>query len=549
MDRRSTIATLLGRKRKHQRTAQSLSSGLEAYTGPWELEQAAHLLRRATFCPNYENIQNAVQQGLDTIVAELLADRPEPEPPLNYFYEEDPNVPIGETWIDAPYSVSADFIAYRSRSLAGWTGQLLLQEGTSIREKMVLFWHNHFVTGGINESRFVYDYSKLLRQYALGNFREFTKAMTINPLMLRYLNGNQNTADAPNENYARELLELFTIGKGAPAGPGDYTTFTEEDVIQIARVLTGWRDTGYFDLVGNPVGAVFRQFRHDTGTKQLSPRLGSAVINNEGEEEFRTLIDIIFEQNEVARFISRKLYRWFVFYQIDDAVESDVIEPMAQLLIDNDFEIKPVLEALLKSAHFYDIAQRGCMIKNPIDFVFTSFNQFRTPPLMDLVAQYELGLGILQFAGQQLMAYYAPPNVAGWPAYYQEPSYYQLWINAVSLPQRMEFTAAFVNIGFEIRGEQIILDALAFVDSIDNPSDPEAMIREFASILFAQEIADNQIAYLKQVLLAGLPDSVWQEEYFNYAADPSNEEKAAPVRAKLRLLLTVMLTMPEYFLM
>ncbi|MEL6637926.1 MAG: DUF1800 family protein [Bacteroidota bacterium] len=309
MDRRSTIATLLGRKRVPSPATQSLSAGLEPYNGPWELAQAGHLLRRTTYCAHYENLQLSVQQGLDATLAELLADRPAPEPPLNHFFANDPNVPVGETWVNAPYSATENYIPYRNNSLYGWTGQLLLTEGISVREKMVLFWHNHFVTGGINEPRFIYDYSRTLREYALGNFREFTKAMTINPLMLRYLNGNQNTAEAPNENYSRELLELFTIGKGEPAGPGDYTTFTEDDVVQMARVLTGWRDTGFYDLAGNPVDSVFRAFRHDNGTKQLSHRFGNAVISNGGEGEFRTLIDIIFQQPEVARFISRKLYR------------------------------------------------------------------------------------------------------------------------------------------------------------------------------------------------------------------------------------------------
>ncbi len=549
MDRRSTIATLLGRKRVPSPATQSLSAGLEPYNGPWELAQAGHLLRRTTYCAHYENLQLSVQQGLDATLAELLADRPAPEPPLNHFFANDPNVPVGETWVNAPYSATENYIPYRNNSLYGWTGQLLLTEGISVREKMVLFWHNHFVTGGINEPRFIYDYSRTLREYALGNFREFTKAMTINPLMLRYLNGNQNTAEAPNENYSRELLELFTIGKGEPAGPGDYTTFTEDDVVQMARVLTGWRDTGFYDLAGNPVDSVFRAFRHDNGTKQLSHRFGNAVISNGGEGEFRTLIDIIFQQPEVARFISRKLYRWFVYYEISDTVETAVIEPMAQLLIDNDFEVKPVLEVLFRSAHFYESAQRGCMIKNPMDFVFNAFNQFRTPALTSLAARYELGLSILTFVGLQLMTYYNPPSVAGWPAYYQEPVYYQLWINSVSLPQRMQFSVGFVTTGFVVRGQRVIIDVLAFVDSINNPSDPDAMIREFVGILFAQELADNQLAYLKQVLLPGLPDAVWQEEYINYVAEPTNEEKAAPVRTKLQLLLSVMLTMPEYFLM
>ena len=109
---------------------------------------------------------------------------------------------------------------------------------------MTLFWHNHFVVefGDINDARMGYEYCRLLRQHALGNFKQLAKDVTVTPAMLRYLNGNQSTVGAPNENYGRELLELFTVGKGPLIGPGNYTNYTEADVQAAAKVLTGWRD-------------------------------------------------------------------------------------------------------------------------------------------------------------------------------------------------------------------------------------------------------------------------------------------------------------------
>lgn len=549
MDRRSTIATLLGKKRTITQASSAAVAGLEPYTGAWDKSHAAHLLRRTTFSASYDHTLEAVNMGLDSVVDQLLADQPMPAPPVNVNFENDPNVPIGETWVDAPYSTLVNLTNYRANSLVGWTYQNLLNEGISVREKMVLFWHNHFVVEGINEARFIYRYSNLLRENALGNFKELTKQMTIEPAMLRYLNGNQNSANAPNENYARELLELFTVGKGELAGPGDYTTFTEDDVIQIARVLTGWIDRGYFSINNTPIQAQFIVPRHDTGTKQLSHRFNNATISNEGAEEYKTLIDIIFEQEAVARFICTKLYRHFVHYKISEETEANVIQPMAQLLIDNDFEIKPVLEALFKSAHFFDEAQRGCMIKNPIDYIFFSLNQFDTPEMSDLETKYLLGVGIGSFAELQLMAYYGPPNVAGWPAYYQEPSYYQLWINSVSLPQRVSYIAELINVGYPINNDLLILNPFSVVDKLDNPSNVDDLIEELANFLFPLGISTEQQVYLKNIILGGLPDSVWQEEYLNYSLDPTNESLVAPVRTKLRLLLSVMLTMPEYFLM
>ena len=119
----------------------------------------------------------------------------------------------------------------------------MLNEQASLREKMVLFWHNHFVTalGTIGDPRYGFRYNALLRKYALGNFKELALAITIDGAMLKYLNGNRNSKAAPDENYARELQELFTIGKGPEIGPGDYTNYTEDDVKAAAKVLTGWR--------------------------------------------------------------------------------------------------------------------------------------------------------------------------------------------------------------------------------------------------------------------------------------------------------------------
>ncbi|MBK8372664.1 MAG: DUF1800 family protein [Saprospiraceae bacterium] len=138
----------------------------------------------------------------------------------------------------------------------------MLKNNPHIREKMTLFWHNHFVIADINEPRVLYNYIVKLRRLSLANFKEMAKEITVDNGMLEYLNGRDNTREAPNENYARELLELFTLGKGNSVGNGDYTTYTETDIKEIARVLTGWIDVNTL-----PIRSEFRAARHDTGTK------------------------------------------------------------------------------------------------------------------------------------------------------------------------------------------------------------------------------------------------------------------------------------------
>ncbi|MCB0587951.1 MAG: DUF1800 domain-containing protein [Phaeodactylibacter sp.] len=551
MDRRATIATLLGRGPATAATAAAplVNSGLEPYTGPWEYEQAAHLLRRALFGPTYVQIREAAGQGLGPTLEQLFTPLPLPEPPLNHFFQEDPQVPVGQTWVDAPYYENVNVRGYRRQSLRAWTMELLYSEGASIREKLTLFWHNHFAVREINDAKFLYKHISLLRKYAWGNFRELVKAVTIDPAMLRFLNGNQNTRTAPNENFARELLELFTIGKGPLAGPGDYTNYTEDDIREIARVLTGWRDVGFFSTnPGISVGAIFRPFQHDSGQKQLSHRFNNILIEDMGDQEYAHLIDVIFQQDEAARFICRKLYRWFVYYVIDDNAEENVIAPMAQLLVDNDYEIQPALEALLGSAHFFDMLNVGPMIKNPLDFVMSSIKPFGVEFPQPLRPRYNGFLALFNSTVLQQMEYYNPPQVAGWKAYYQEPQYYRTWINATTLPIRMLVTDTMALNGFPAGDFRVRIDPLAFVETIDNPNDPNALIEEFVQILFPQPITDDQKAALKEVLIPGLPDFEWTVEYNLYLANPDDEELAEAVATKLRQLIQAMLSMPEFYL-
>ena len=526
-----------------------VSSGLERYSGPWTQTEAAHLLRRTSYGANLDQLKSAIDQGMDSTIEILLEVRPEPEYPVNYFYTQDPDVPIGSTWIDKLYSSTTNFIGYRRRSFAGYLLKNIYEEGMSITEKMITFWHNHFVTSSINDPKFDYYYFLLIRNHALGNFREFVKEMTINPSMLRYLNGNQNTKNAPNENYARELLELFTIGKGDLAGPGDYTNYTEEDISEIARVLTGWKDLGYLSKTNPEVGSFFRANHHDKDTKTLSHRFNNTTILNGEAEEYKQLIDIIFKQKEVARFICRKLYRWFVYHIIDDSTEAAVIEPLADMLEQSDFEIKPVLEALLKSQHFYDFINNGCLIKNPLDFMFSTMKSLEIPLLEEnLNSYYSSFYSMYLLAGKMQMEYGDPPSVAGWKAYYQQPSYYEIWINSVTLPYRMDFTRALCNNGIKIGSFRIKVKPLDLLAKLDDPSDINTLISAFVLLLFPQDITDNQKQYLKDVLIPGLPDYEWTVEYLHYLNNLDDENTVLSMENKMKAFLDAMLTMPEFYL-
>jgi uncharacterized protein (DUF1800 family) len=495
-------------------------------------------------------IQQALEEGLDATILRLLADTPLPDPPLYYDTTEDPYVAPGESWVDATYPTDFTFRGNRRRSLFAWTLDQLIEEGISLREKMTLFWINHFAIGNaVRDPKFLYNYATTLRTYAWGNFRDLVKAITIDPAMLRFLNGNENRAVSPNENYARELLELYTIGKGEVAGPGDYTNYTEEDVRAMARVLTGWRDRGYFSSrPTQPMGVEFVERFHDEEPKQLSHRFDSIVVQNTGEQEYAQLIDIIFSKEEVARFITRKLYRWFLYYDITPAIETTIIEPLAQLLIDSDYELAPVLQTLLRSQHFFDMLSVGPMIKHPLDYAIGLFKQGVRIQPEEQAPRYFVYNRLYGIIAALEMDYYAVPQVAGWKAFYQAPLYTRSWINSTTLRLRNDLSRQWANNGFRVQGNPYRFDPLAFIATFDNALDPNDMIAEATRLLLPQPLYEEQLTALKDVLLPGLPDFEWTIEYGDYLGNPDDANLRNAVDSKLRDLFTAIFHIAEYHL-
>lgn len=521
-----------------------IRGSLNPYIGEWNQHTARHLLKRAMIAPTANQIAEAVVDGLALTIEKLLTPSPAPDLPINYNEQNDPNVPIGSSWVNAPIVPNLN---YPHRSIRAWQLSLFLSEGVSITEKMTLFWHNHFVAANANHAKLTYQYITLLRNNALGNFRTLVEEATVNPLMLDYLNGNENNKNAPNENYARELLELFTIGKGILAGPGDYTNYTETDIKEIARSLTGWViDYGNLQAAGPIPPAIFRPNRHDTGSKTLSHRFGNAVIPNLADQEYKTVIDIILQQDEVSRFMARNLYRWFVYYNIDAEIESSVIEPLAEIIRQENYEIRPALLALLSSEHFYHENAIGAMIKSPVDFTASVIKPFKVVIDFNLNQTYQLWLALhgLNTALQQDV--YTPPDVAGWKAYYQEPIFYRNWINSVTLTIRRALTDGMASGQIDVFMRPWGIDVLKVVSEIPNATDPNQMIQGLVDLLMPYPLTELQMAYLKEVLIPGLPDFEWTVEYGQYLNNPGDDAIRMAVENRLRALFMALLALPEF---
>lgn len=537
---------------------------LSTYSGNWTTAEANHLLRRASFGCSQDTLTEALNLGLDGTISKLFEVKPMPEPPLKYELDGternevyDPDVVYGETWVNAPpYPVLSTqqatnkALRARNRSLYAWSFIQMQASGISIREKLTLFWHNHFVAVNTNPHREFY-YINTLRANALGNFKELTKQITIDPNMLVYLSGNQNKNTAPNENYARELLELFTLGKGEAVGNGDYTNYTEEDIVAIAKILTGWKVKGL--QAPDTLTSFFSNFNHTKGSKTLSHRFNNAVIEENGAEEYKDLIDLIFEQEECSKFIMRQFYKWFVNAEISNDIELNVIIPLAKILRDNDYEITPALKVLFASEHFFE--STFCMIKSPIDLMLSVTKSLLFEgPITTIKEQYDYALVLYSACLDLNQDIFHHTDVAGWKAYYQAPLFYKSWVNSFLLPKRLDFCRIIVTGGDLIINDVTytippLIPVLTIVSKIENANDPNILIRSLSNLLFNYEVSEEQIITLKEFLIPGLPDFEWTVEYSEYLADNTNTSLVISVDKKLRNLLSTMVQMSEFQIM
>jgi len=520
----------------------TLLGGLEPYQGPWTKAQAAHLLRRTTFGLNKAHLDQMLAFGNATAAVDAILTVPTtpPDPPINNYSNgmyTDPAVPQGQTWINAPYDVEAE--GYRIESWRGWWLDRMVEGDANIQEKMTLFWHNHFATQ--TTSLFVgapiYRHNQLLRDNILGNFKDFVKSVTLNPFMLYYLNGYLNNVAAPDENYARELQELFTVGKDTPQN------YSEDDVVAAARVLTGW-------TVNSNGETVFRPQLHDAGFKVFSTFYNNTVItgSSDGGAELDALLDMIFQKQEVSLYLSRKLYRYFVYYKIDADVEANVIEPMAQIFRDNNYEILPVVRALLLSEHFFDATNKGCQIKNPLDLVCGIMRNFNLSlPSPTLYDQYFIRLSINYFCGALQMLPGDPPNVAGWAAYRQVPNYYRVWISSDTVRNRNIITDVTSFIGIDVGPEKLIIDHVGFTAQFANPEDPNALIDDTLAILYSMPINPVKKIFLKSILLSGqLSDFYWTDAWNAHVNNPNDAMAYQTVWFRLAQMHSYILKLAEY---
>jgi hypothetical protein len=469
---------------------------------PFDRVKAAHLLNRCGFGGTTEEIEKVLSLGPVDAVDWLL---------------DFPDAPAEEqSQVDVPDLSSIDGYprnfreiqlkmrgmtleerqAYRQMlqrdnrlaifQTAAWWLKRMANGPHPLQEKLALFWHGHFTTSAKDEraASLMWNQNELLRRNAAGNFRTFVREISRDPAMLDYLNNQQNRKKHPNENYARELMELFTLGIG---------NYTEHDIREGARAFTGWAHDGE--------DFIYRKFDHDTGEKTFFGQKG----NFDGDD----IIDIILHSKACAPYIASRFWNNFVNESIDPAL----CMSLGELLRDNDYELRPMLRTLFTSKAFYQPQNIGVQIKSPVQLVVSTIRSLGVKP-----PEYQRLYGALEQMGQIPLM---PPNVKGWPGG-------RMWINTSTLFVRYN-TALWLAGGEPIVSGRRLMDAgnkfrrqQAPDIGVDTDGAPSQIVDEWVDRLVQRSIPEEKRSVLIDVV------------------------GKKPTEASVRNMINLILSMPEY---
>jgi uncharacterized protein (DUF1800 family) len=370
---------------------------------PLSYDDARHLLNRTGFGATDAEIRRFTGMSREDAARKLLATtRTVAATPAPAWTAEPGPLRYPRGGVDASDRDKKQFQQEQIREglqLRGWWVSEMLTTPSPLSERMTLFWHNHFVSSQqkVHLTELMYRQNVTLRANALGHFGDLLHAIAHDPAMVIYLDSVRNRKGIPNENFAREVMELFTLGEG---------NYSEQDIKEAARAFTGWsidRNSGAF---------VFRPFLHDYGVKSVLGRSG----NLDGDD----VLDVLLAQRATAEFITRKLWREFVSPDVDEAQ----LKHIANRFRDSRYDIKVALYELLTSEGFYAKDNRGALVKSPIDLVVGTLKQFDMRPSQPV--PFAVAAATM---GQNL---FSPPNVKGWPGG-------EAWINSSTLLARKQF--------------------------------------------------------------------------------------------------------------
>ena len=421
-----------------------------------DLPLVAHLMRRAGFGASWPEIERLAKQGYERTVEELLY--PEDKPPVDEFllyrYHPTTEIPGGNV-----AHGQANYLFH------------MINTPRPLEEKMALFWHHVFATGNskVDNCNHLMDQIQMFRDYGLGNYREMLVRLAKDPAMIYWLDNQDNHKYAPNENWGRELLELFSMGVG---------TYTEQDVFEASRAFTGWTVSAKmprFPYGRFPWKFEFRPEDHDETDKTFLGRTG----NFDGYD----IIDIVVQQPECHRFVARHLYNFFVAdepqvpsWQIEEPRDPEAVNAIARVFVESNLELRPVMRFIFNSDFFKSEAVRFQRVKSPSEVVVSTLNmidEFKGPvPYLEADLSRQPG-----YMGQDILD---PPSVEGWHTGKE-------WIYSGSLVARINFVAGMVS-NPEHKGVRYIIDKVA---GDPDSTEPEGFVDNVLKYMGMIEIGDE----------------------------------------------------------
>lgn len=436
--------------------------------------RAAHLLRRAGFGASSEEIQQAVDQGLEATVEGLFADASEEDAEFARVFD----------------SLAGSIMDLEDPGTAqAWWVHRLVRTRHPLREKLTLFWHGHFATNynKVGEMPLMQRQLDTLRANAWGDFPDLVLAMARDPAMLVWLDGQTNTKEHPNENFARELMELFTCGIG---------NYTEPDVLEAARAFSGWHREG--------AEFAFHAEEHDFDRK--------TILGRSGRFDGGDVVDILMQLPATPRFMAGKLLRFFA-----GEPAPDVLDEAARLLDSTQLNVKWFLRDLFLSRHFYSEACLRKRIASPAEY---AIGTVRTLGIRVPAAELKDRMAAM---GQEL---FAPPNVKGWDGE-------QKWINSATWPVRVAFAQEVSQLDSESPyGRRLPLEAAVPLEL----TEPLEVVARLDDVLMQGALGEEVRADLRELLVTG-----------DEGPDPDAYRGDVGVRyQRNREALATILSLPEY---
>ena len=463
---------------------------------PWDARRARHLLRRATLSAPSAAVAAALTrtpaQTVDALVDAALAAGLPPTPDYATLFP--PVNPTAEQTTAYNRANSAAYLAEVQSVMRELLG--LRAAGTPLTERMALLWHTVIPTSrsSYNQASRLVEYWTVLRRNALGSFETLIREVGTTQAMLNYLNGKDNRVGRPNENYGREVLELFTLGVTGPDGSPNYT---QADITDLSRALTGWQTPN------QQVEAVFNPARYDAGQKTIFGRTGAF-----GYAEAH---DVLFaeRQTQIAHHAAQAVYQAFVAA----TPNTQVVAEMAGVLTANGFQIGAAVRALLKSAHFFSAGALGARIKDPLALTLGLVGE------LGWTNPEALSTRIRNLCRDIGFDLFYPPDVSGWDEG-------RTWLDTGSVPLR------------GIATDQLIAqrtEARAYAATFASAQDPYRFVADVAERLVAVPLSPATLAEAVTILLAGIPDYEWSPT-------------VASAEGRIRGLLQFLARLPEYHL-